>query len=336
MTELILDLAVGEEEEESLHRFAMEGEAAGGELLLHGAVLPIRSERAVFGRQRFFQLVEAGLHFIRGRRGVAVVDGDLEEAPGVETAFDRLGGGAGEIAGFGRNAQNPKRGLISWKRNVNVQGMSGSPIYQLLRSIAPAQAEWRVHEGLSVQGCGPEAEAEDACREAPEQVKHGRRVGFFRRSRKPGRQHGSVLVEATLAMSMLTTIGLILLKLSLNVTVPRQWTLQQAITDSYLTGEKAFAQRESFETITGPASPWPADPPATTTVTFGKLPGGTAITGTVTRLRIPDPNNRSDKGGTGTEVTNPTAMEVWRLQSVVRYRVGSRSYMKSRTVVRSQ
>ena len=143
-------------------------------------------------------------------------------------------------------------------------------------------------------------------------------------------------MEATLAMSMLTTIGLILLKLSLNVTVPRQWTLQQAITDSYLTGEKAFAQRESFETITGPASPWPADPPATTTVTFGKLPGGTAITGTVTRLRIPDPNNRSDKGGTGTEVTNPTAMEVWRLQSVVRYRVGSRSYMKSRTVVRSQ
>lgn len=193
-----------------------------------------------------------------------------------------------------------------------------------------------------MQGCRPEAEAENACREAPDQVKHGRRVGFFRRSRKPGRQRGSVLVEATLALSMLTTIGLILLKLSLNVTVPRQWTLQQAITDSYLTGEKAFAQRESFETISGPDSPWPLDSPATTDVIFGKLPGGTPITGTVTRMRIADPDNipaiTDETNATliAARVKNPTAMEVWRLQSVVRYRVGSRSYMKSRTVVRSQ
>lgn len=148
-------------------------------------------------------------------------------------------------------------------------------------------------------------------------------------------------MEATLAMSMLTTIGLVLLKLSLNVTVPRQWTLQQAITDSYLTGEKAFAQRESFETIKGPASPWP-DTPATTDVIFGKLPGGTPITGTVTRVRIADPNNipaitnEEDPVLKEARVKNPTAMEVWRLQSVVRYKVGSRSYMKSRTVVRSQ
>jgi hypothetical protein len=146
-----------------------------------------------------------------------------------------------------------------------------------------------------------------------------------------------MLVEATLAMAMLTTIGLILLKLSLNVTTPRQWTLQQAITDSYLTFEKASAQRQSFETITGDASPWPQYPTvATTTVEFGKLPGGTPITGTVTRTRIPDSNNLPVKGGSGTLVTNPTSMEVWRLQSVVKYTVGKRNYIKSRTVVRSQ
>jgi len=144
-------------------------------------------------------------------------------------------------------------------------------------------------------------------------------------------------VETTLAMTMLTAIGLILLKLSLNVTVPRQWTLQQAITDSYLTFEKASAQRQSFEALTGAGSLWPQYPTvATTTVTFGKLPGGTPITGTVTRTRIPDANNLPAKGGSGTAATNPSAMEVYRLQSVVRYTVGKRSYLKSRTVVRSQ
>ena len=138
-------------------------------------------------------------------------------------------------------------------------------------------------------------------------------------------------------MTMLTTIGLILLKLSLNVTVPRQWTLQQAITDSYLTFEKASAQRQSFESISGGTSLWPQYPTiATTTVTFGNLPGGTPITGTVTRTRIPDANNLPAKGGSGTTTTNPSSMEVYRLQSVVRYTVGKRSYVKSRTVVRSQ
>lgn len=338
MAGLVLDLAVGEEEEQSFHRLAVEGQAAGGELVLHGPVLPVRGERAVFRRERLLQLVEAGLHFIRAGRGVAVVDGDLEEPAGVEAAFDRLGGGAREIAGLGRNAEDPKRGLLSGQGNVNVQGMSGSPVDQLLRSVAPAQAERRVQQGLCMEGRGPEPETEEACCEAPDQVKeHARRVVFFRRSRKPGRRNGSVLVEATLAMAMLTTIGLILLKLSLNVTVPRQWTLQQAITDSYLTFEKASAQRQSFEAVTGGSSLWPQYPSvATTTVTFGKLPGGTAITGTVTRTRIPDSNNLPAKGGSGTAATNPSSMEVWRLQSVVRYTVGKRSYMKSRTVVRSQ
>jgi hypothetical protein len=137
-----------------------------------------------------------------------------------------------------------------------------------------------------------------------------------------------MLVEATLAMAMLSTIGLILLKLSLNVTTPRQWTLQQAITDSYLTIEKATAQRQSFENIIGPTSLWPLDP-VTTTVEFGKLPGGTPITGTITRQRTAGPDNNSADN-------NPAGMRVWHLQSVARYTVGRRSYIKSRTIVRAQ
>lgn len=140
-----------------------------------------------------------------------------------------------------------------------------------------------------------------------------------------------------MSLAMLTVLGLALLKLSLNVTVPRQWTLQGAITDAYMTIEKATAQRQSFDAITKTGSLWPAYPSVTTsTVTFGRLPGGVPITGTVTRTRVADTNNLVAKGGTGTTVTNPTAMEVWRLQSVIRYKVGDRSYAKARTVVRSQ
>ena len=75
---------------------------------------------------------------------------------------------------------------------------------------------------------------------------------------------------------------------------------------------------------------------ATTTVEMGKLPGGKPINGVVTRTRFADPNNLPSKGGSGTTVTNPAAMEVWRFQSIIRYKVGGRTYLKSRTVVRSQ
>lgn len=138
-------------------------------------------------------------------------------------------------------------------------------------------------------------------------------------------------------MTLLGVIGLGLMKLSLNVTAPRQWTLQQTVTDAYLTYEKAAAQRLPFDDITGSQSLWPVHPQiATATVELGKLPGGMPITGTVSRTRFADSNNLPSKGGTGTGVTNPSAMEVWRLQSIVRYEVGGRVYLKSRTVVRSQ
>lgn len=133
-----------------------------------------------------------------------------------------------------------------------------------------------------------------------------------------------------MAMTMLTVLGLTMLKMSLNITAPRQWTLQQAITDAYLTREKAIAQRQTFEDITGANSLWPASPAvANTTVVFGRLPGGREITGTVTRTRTADTNNAN-------ATNNPAGMQVWQLQSVVRYSVGGRTYLKSRTVVRAQ
>lgn len=146
-----------------------------------------------------------------------------------------------------------------------------------------------------------------------------------------------MLVEATIALSVLTILGLVLLKLSLNVLHPRQWTLQQTLSDAYLTYEIAYAQRIPFETLTGTGTPWPMFPTtSSSTVEIGKIPGGRSINATVTRTRIPDPDNYPIDGGTGTVTSNPSAMKIWRVQSILSYQIGGRNYLKSRTVIRSQ
>lgn len=140
-----------------------------------------------------------------------------------------------------------------------------------------------------------------------------------------------------LALSILTVLGLILLKLSLNILAPRQWILQQAVTDAYMTFERATAERIPFENLLASDSPWPAFPlKSTTVVEIGRLPGNTVISGTVTRTRIADTGNYPIDGGTGDVLSNPAAMKIWKAQSIVTYRVGSRTYAKSRTVLRSQ
>ena len=145
------------------------------------------------------------------------------------------------------------------------------------------------------------------------------------------------MLEAAYALSFLTALSLVLLKLSMNITAPRQWTLQQTVSDAYLTYEKAWAQRLPFAELLGADSPWPEYPAKSEVeVEMGRLPGGSPIRGTVMRTRIPDPNNFPVDGGTGTPATNPAGMKVYRFQSLLSYEVGGREYVKSRTVVRSQ
>lgn len=146
-----------------------------------------------------------------------------------------------------------------------------------------------------------------------------------------------VLLEAMLSLSILTVLGLTLLKLSLNILNPRQWVLQQTVTDAYMTYERAAAERIPFENLLAADSPWPQHPQiATTQVEVGRLPGGRPIIGTVARTRFPDPGNLFVDGGTGTLATNPASMKIWKAQSVLTYKIGTRSYAKSRSVLRSQ
>ena len=140
-----------------------------------------------------------------------------------------------------------------------------------------------------------------------------------------------------MSLSVLTVLGLVLLKLSLNILSPRQWMLRQTVTDAYMSYERSYAERIPFENLLANDSPWPVYPATSTTaVAIGRLPGGTPLIGTVVRTRIPDTGNYPIDGGTGTVATNPAAMKVWKAQSVLTYTVGSKPYWKSRTVLRSQ
>lgn len=160
--------------------------------------------------------------------------------------------------------------------------------------------------------------------------------------KKNGFQHGSMLIEMTVALGLLTAIGLFLLKGSLDVMAPRQWIIKQNITDAYLSYEEAYAKRVSYDEFTESGSDWPiypltTDPPEE--VEVGRLPGGKAITGTLIRTRVADDSNLPALGDTSYDeklAANPAKMETWKLQSHLTYTIGNRTYVKSRTVVRTR
>ena len=146
-----------------------------------------------------------------------------------------------------------------------------------------------------------------------------------------------MILELTLALGLLSAIGLTVFKGTLDLMAPRQWTIYQNVTDAYLTYEEAYAQRISFEDMKAANSPWPIYPTkASTEVEIGKFPGGSSITATVIRTRVADANNLSSAGGNGTTTTNPSEMESWQLQSHLIYTIAGKEYVKSRTTVRSQ
>lgn len=140
-----------------------------------------------------------------------------------------------------------------------------------------------------------------------------------------------------MALSLLTVLGLVLLKLSINILHPRQWVMQQTLSDAYLTYERAYAERIPFENLLASSSPWPAFPTvATSVVEIGRLPGNYQVIASLTRTRVADTANYPIDGGSGTVELNPAAMKVWKAQSIITYQIGSRTYAKSRTILRSQ
>lgn len=149
------------------------------------------------------------------------------------------------------------------------------------------------------------------------------------------RNRGSALIDIALSFAALVTVSLLSLKASVITASSLSWTVKQAMTDAYITRETAMSSRVPFETAVSINSPWPAFPAVSETeIVIGKLPGAKEVTATLHRTRFPDSNNLATAGGSGTEETNPSSSEAWKLESLLVYSIRDREYVKSRTTLR--
>lgn len=133
-----------------------------------------------------------------------------------------------------------------------------------------------------------------------------------------------------MGLGMTALLGLVLMKGAMLALSGNQWTTLQTLTDAYMTKETALAKRTPLADITAPVSPWPDGtqtlPQTSTMVTLGKLPGGIAVTGQLTRFRI--------NATVGDDTV--AALTVWRLHSILRYKIGEKDYVKNISTLRAQ
>lgn len=315
------------------------------EVIINRLVLLIRQKWSLVSRDLFLHFFKTFFHYRRGCARVLIVNGHLKQSTMKEFPFDRRCHRVGQRSMGRRNFDDAQIGIFSRDSDGEIQGLFRSPGNQFLRRVSPVHSKRWLQKLLSMER-GEEHQTNQTTKisnsfmhRAGERNEHGQSLAFLQSFGKPRRlQSGMVLVEATAAMSLLACVGVILFSLMMNVITPRQYAFQQVLSDAYLTFERAQAERVPFETLLSSSETlWPVFPDVdTVNVEIGTLPGGTVVTGSVTRTRFADVSNYPADGGTGTETTNPAAMEIWRVQSVLRYTIANRTYVKSRTVIRAQ
>lgn len=315
-------------------------------MVFNSLVLLVRQQRAVFIRDLFFNLFKTFFHYRGGYGRVFIMNGHLIQSTMKEFAFNGRGLRIRQGSLRSRDLDDAQIGLVAGDRDGEIQGFFSCPGNQFFRRVAPVHTKRWLQKLLGVKRGGEKQHAGEKSNSflhgtfgAVKNDEYSSSLACFNPLRKPRRlQPGMVLIEATMAVGLLTVVGLILFTLTMNVITPRQYALQQVLSDSYLTFERAQAQRIPFESlVTEDETLWPVFPEvATEDVEIGRLPGGRVVEGTVIRTRYPDDTNYPMSGGSGTEVTNPAAMEIWRVQSVLRYSIADRTYVKSRIVIRAQ
>ena len=140
-----------------------------------------------------------------------------------------------------------------------------------------------------------------------------------------------MLVEVSLGMGLTAVLSLMLMKAALLALSNNQWTIMQTLTDAYMTRETALSNRVPVADITAVGSQWPdksADNPpyAVQNISLGKTAGGYTVNATLTRFRVNEtPAENADTG-----------ISVWRLHSILTYKVGEAEYVKSRATLRTQ
>lgn len=159
---------------------------------------------------------------------------------------------------------------------------------------------------------------------------------------------GSFLIESTVSLFLLVVISLVLVDASFNILAPRTWTMQQNLVDAYLSQEVALANREPFSSIENGASAWGAGANVpTAAVTVGRLPGFVAggvgrnyNVVSVNRIRVTNQANNAVPGFKPTAGAffqlSDLGIRSYALQTHVVYTLNNQTYVKSRTVIRSQ
>lgn len=143
------------------------------------------------------------------------------------------------------------------------------------------------------------------------------------------RPRGSVLLEASVALGLVTALALLLMRGSLLAITGNQWSVMQTLTDARLTRESALAARLPFTEISAEGSPWPVSSDIAgasgETVVLGRLAGGREINGTLRRFRTSEAVDGEETG-----------IAAWRLYAVLSYKVGDDDYVKTRSVLRTR
>ncbi len=296
----------------------------------------------------FFELplefMESFANFVGALFRKLEVDRQLVKPVLVEARFDGMGGlprFSGDASSLLLKRENLNIGLVRRQLHENVQLHLARPLQQARRSFAPLTPKGRLEQnrGASLSGLsGKTSHREDQGEDSKgEQKPHGRRIALFRKSRKTARCRGSMLVELSLAVALLLFVSLWVFRTNLQTIRPRNWAMTQAVSDAYMTEHQARAEAIDFNDLLSAASPWPAFPTSNTTnVTIGTLPNGRVLTGQLVQTRQPSENNLATAGGLGDVTTNPARVESWIVQSHLTYDVGGRSYVKSRTTVRTR
>lgn len=134
-----------------------------------------------------------------------------------------------------------------------------------------------------------------------------------------------------MALGVTVFLALLVMKGSLLALSGNQWTVMQTLSDAYMTRETALSNRIPMSDLMASPSLWPdqsSDNPPTTVqiVTLGILPSGRAVQAQLTRFRTNE-----------TPVSNTdVSLVVLRLYSVLSFKAGDQSYVKTRSTLRAQ
>ncbi|MFC5051631.1 hypothetical protein ACFPK9_13580 [Rubritalea spongiae] len=163
------------------------------------------------------------------------------------------------------------------------------------------------------------------------------------------KRKGSFLIEASVSLFILVAIAIVLANASLNILQPRSWVMKQNLADAYLSKEVAAANKMDFDSIAAGTSLWGNGGLTNAqAVTLGQLPSfvsggaGRAYGGEVRRERITLQGNIRaaaglfDPNAGGRLALNRMGIRAYQLVSHVTYEIDGRTFVKSRTIVRSE